>query len=237
MPTRPFDDVVQRLVTHVPGCPFPVIEKYVRDAAIEVCEKTLVWKYEQPSIRLTPGLHDYPYEPPTEAEVHAFLHVTVEGNANNTNDNTPQPIDPLTLEQLYQRYPAWPNHDPDALSRPRHIAHLDADNFVLAPVPDDEEDYDLIMLVALKPLRDARGMDQTVLDEIENAVMDGALSCLYMLPDKNWTDMSAGQYHKQQFIARTSERRARANLGAGRGSMSVRMRSFGRRRGNYDRRY
>jgi hypothetical protein len=235
MPTRPFDDVVQRLVTHVPGCPFPVIEKYVRDAAIEVCEKTLVWKYEQPSIRLTPGLHDYPYEPPTEAEVHAFIHVTV-----FADDENPLPIDPLTLEHLYQRYPAWPNHDPDALSRPQHIAHLDADNFVLAPVPDDVHDYDIRMLVALKPLRDARGMDETILDEIENTVMDGALSALYMLPDKSWTDKNIARYHKQQFISRTTERRARANLGAGRATMSVKMRSFGGRgrdRGTYGRRY
>jgi hypothetical protein len=181
MPTRAFDDVVQRLATHVPGCPFPVIEKYVRDAAIEVCEKALVWKYEQPPIR--------------------------------------------------------PNHDPEALGRPRNIVHYDADHFALAPVPDDEEDYDLVMLVALKPLRTARGMDQTVLDEIENTVMDGALACLYMLPDKNWTSVQAANYHKQQFIARTSERRARANLGAGRASLSVRMRPFARRRGSYGRRY
>jgi hypothetical protein len=232
MPTRAFDDVVQRLATHVPGCPFPVIEKYVRDAAIEVCEKALVWKYEQPPIRLTPGLHDYSYEPPTDAEVHAFIHVTVEGDSN-----TPHPIDPLTLEALYSRYPAWPNHDPEALGRPRNIVHYDADHFALAPVPDDEEDYDLVMLVALKPLRTARGMDQTVLDEIENTVMDGALACLYMLPDKNWTSVQAANYHKQQFIARTSERRARANLGAGRASLSVRMRPFARRRGSYGRRY
>ena len=233
MPTRNFDEVTQRLATNVPGCPFPVIEKYVRDAAIEVCETTLVWKYEQPSIRLTPGLHDYEYEPPNNAEVHAFLHVTIA-----IAGDTPLPIDPLTLEQLYQKYPAWPDHDPDAQSRPQSIAHLDADHFVVAPVPDNAELYDVRMLVALKPLRTAVGMDRTTLDEIENAVMDGALSCLYMLPDKNWTDKRAAEYHKSQFINRMSERRARANLGAGRASMTVKMRPFARRSGGvYGRRH
>jgi len=214
MPTRTFESVVQRLVTHVPGCPFPVIEKFVRDAAIEVCEKTLVWKYEQPSIRLTPGIHDYPYEPPTQAEVHAYIWVTI-------NDD---PITPLTIEQLYSIYPAWPNSDPEALAKPQHISHLNPDNFVVAPLPDDDEDYDVNMLVALKPLRTATGMDQTVLDEIENAVMDGALAALYRLPEKPWTDKSLAEYHSKQFTYRNTERRARANLGAGRASLTVRMR-------------
>jgi hypothetical protein len=224
MPTRLFDSVVQRLVTHVPGCPFPVIEKFVRDSAIEVCERTLVWKYEQPPIRLTPGLHDYDYAPPTQAEVHAFIHVTV-----SVNSDTPFYIEPLSLEQLYEKYPAWPDHRPEALGQPRNIAHLDADHFVLAPVPDNTDTYDVGMLVALKPLRTATGMDETVLDDIENAVMDGALAALYRLPAKAWTDMKLADYHSRQFIYRTSERRARANLGAGRGSMTIKMRPFGGR--------
>lgn len=227
MPTRLFNDVVQRLVTNVPGCPFPVIERYVRDAAIEVCEKTLVWKVEQPAITLTQGIYNYAYTPPIDTEVHAFLSVTI-------ND---QPIHALTVEQLYQLFPDWPNTTPEALSRPQYIAHLDADNFVLAPVPDDAEPYDIDMLVVLKPLRTAAGMEETILDEIENTVMDGALHRLYMLPDKNWTNMNLGQYHGQLFVSRITERRARANLGAGRASMSVRMRPLARGRRIYGRRY
>jgi hypothetical protein len=236
MPTRAFEDVVQRLVTHVPGCPFPVIEKYVRDAAIEVCEKTLLWRYEQPSIRLTPGLHNYPYEPPTEAEVYAFINVIIE----DENDSWTK-VYPITEEDLYDKYPNWPDHDPERLSRPQYIVHLNADEFGMALVPDDVHDYDLKMKVALKPLRTARGMDQTTLDEIEDVVIDGALAELYMLPEKAWTDKNAARYHKQQFISGMSDRRARVNLGNGRASVGVRMRPWarraGRRGGTYGRRY
>jgi len=216
MPTRNFDTLVQRLVTNVPGCPFPVIEKYIRDAAIEVCEETLAWKYQQPPIRLTPGLHNYPYEPPNNAEVHAFIHVALNGTK----------IIPCTFEDIYDQYPDWPNHDPEHLSRPQFIVHLDADQFGMAPVPDDEENYDLSMMVALKPLRTAAGMDESVFDEIENAVMDGALGYLYMLPDKSWTDMKLAEFHKRQFSYRNAGRRARQNLGNGRASVAVRPRPW-----------
>jgi len=214
MPTRTFHSLVQRLVTSVPGCPQPVIEQYVRDAAISVCERTLAWRYKQPSIRVTQGVYDYPYEVPTGSEVHAFITATVNG----------RPIEPVTLEQLHLKYPDWPSTDPDRRADPRYIVHLDADTFGLAPIPDSNEPYDLNMIVALKPLRSARGMDQTAMDDLETAIMHGALQELLVLPNKNWSDRELAVYHAKQFLMQTTERRARANLGAGRASVSVQMR-------------
>ena len=46
MPRR-FDSLVPRLSPSVPGCPQPVIEQHVRDAAIEACEKTLAYRHIQ----------------------------------------------------------------------------------------------------------------------------------------------------------------------------------------------
>ena len=214
MATRTFLSLVHRLAPSVPGCPQPVIEQYVRDAAIEVCERTLAWRYEQPLIRLTQGVYEYPYENPTQSEVHSFLTVAVNGTA----------IEPATLEQIHRRFPDWPSTDPSKRSNPRVILQIDPDNFALAPIPDGAKDYDLKMIVALKPLRSATGMDQTVFDDIENVVMHGALQHLLVLPNKNWADRELAAYHSKQYLYKTTERRARANIGAGRASMSVQMR-------------
>ena len=92
MATRTFLSLAQRLTPSVPGCPQPVIEQYVRDAAIEVCERTLAWRYQQPTIRLTPGVYEYPYTNPSQAEVHAFLTVSVNGES----------IEPATLEDVHK---------------------------------------------------------------------------------------------------------------------------------------
>jgi hypothetical protein len=214
MATRSFLTLVNRLSPSVPGCPQPIILQYVRDAAIEACEKTLAWRYEQPMIRLTPGVYEYPYNNPTNTEVHAFLTAAVNGNA----------VDPVTLEQLYKRYPDWPSLDPDKRADPRFICQLDPDNFVLAPIPDNTVNYDLKMIVALKPLRESEFMDKTILDDLENVIMHGALQHLLVLPGKNWTDRELATYHAKQYLSKITERRARANLGAARASMSVQMR-------------
>ena len=123
--TRTFLDIVNRLSPSVPGCPTPIIEQYVRDAAIEACERTLAWRYEQPRIRLVVGAHDYAYESPTDAEIHAFITATV-------NDEV---LTPVTLDKIYELYPKWPNQPTTSRAKPRHITQLDPDHFSVAPVP------------------------------------------------------------------------------------------------------
>jgi hypothetical protein len=214
MANRSFLSLVTRIAPSVPGCPQPVIEQYVRDAAIEACERTLGWRYEQPLIRLTPGVYDYPYENPTGSEVHAFLTASVNGS----------PLEPMTLEQIHRIYPDWPSTDQSKRSDPRYIFQIDVDNFAIAPIPGDDKDYDVKMIVALKPLRDSTGMDKTAFDDLENVIMHGALQHLLVLPNKNWSDRELAAYHAKQYLFKTVERRARNNIGASRATVSVQMR-------------
>ena len=216
MADRTFNDIVNRLSPSVPGCPTPVVEQYVRDAAIEACEKTLAYRYEQPPIRLVPGAHFYLYDTPVNTEVHAILTATV-------NDSK---LTPVTLEHLYDMYPKWPNQSTDERAEPRFLTQIDPDHFSVAPLPDASQNYDVRMIVCLKPLRTATKMDKTVLDELENVVMHGALQHLLVLPDRTWSDRELATYHAKQFVQKTAERRARTNLGASKASMRVQMQKF-----------
>lgn len=215
MATRTFLSLATRLAPSVPGCPQPVLIQYIRDAAVEVCERTLAWRYEQPLVRLTSGVYDYPYETPTDTEVHAFLTVALNG----------EPITAATLEQVHNLYPQWPDMAVEQRSSPRYIAQFDADNFAVAPIPDANT-YSVKMILVLKPIRTATGMDKTVFDDLENVIMHGALQHLLVLPNKPWSDRELAAYHSKQYLAKTVERRARANLGAGRASITVQMQSF-----------
>jgi hypothetical protein len=200
----------------VPGCPLPVISNYIRDAAVEVCERTLAWRYEQPVMQLTAGEYTYAYDTPADTEVHAFLTASV----NN------EIVTPLIIEDVHTKFPYWPDTSVEYRSNPRYISQLDADNFVVAPVPDDSKTYDVRMILALKPIRTASGMDKSVFDDLENVIMHGALQHLLVLPNKPWSDRELAAYHAKQYLSKTVERRARANLGAGRASVSVQFRRF-----------
>lgn len=212
--TRNFSSIVTRLAPSVPGCPIPIIEQYVRDAAIEACERTLAWRYEQPKLRLTPGVYDYSYSAPADAEVHAVLTATVNGRR----------LTPLTLENLHDALPKWPESTKDERAEPRYLTQLDPSTFYIAPVPNDAVSYDLKMIVVVKPVRTATKMDKSVLDELENVIMHGALQHLLVLPGKDWSDRELATYHAKQFSYQLTERRARANIGAARATMTVEMR-------------
>jgi hypothetical protein len=214
MATRLFISLENQLSASVPGCPRPAIEQYVRNSAIEVCEKTLGWRYEQPLIRLTPGVYEYEYETPDDSEVTTVIYAAVNGNS----------ITPIAQELLHQQYPDWPSPEAGKRSTPQALAQLDPDHFVIAPVPDGTITYDIKMFVALKPTLSARGMDSKVMDEMEPIIIHGALQHLLALPNKSWTDRELATYHAKQYVYKTSGRRAKTNLGAARASMTVRMR-------------
>jgi hypothetical protein len=79
------------------------------------------------------------------------------------------------------------------------------------------------MFLALRPTPDATGMDKTAFDECEQLITHGVLQHLHTLPDKSWTDYNLASYHAKQYTYKTALRRAKANLGATRAPLTVRM--------------
>jgi hypothetical protein len=248
MPTRTFTDVLPKVLPSVPGCPQPLAVQHIRDAAIRVCERTLAWRYVQPTFDLLPGVHEYVYDKPAEAEVHVLFDAMV----NN------YPLEKLTLEQALYHYPEWADlysgEDPSVLwsltppgsyntfeyndnlfndnepfvlpeavvalaSEPRSVTQLTADKYIVLPLPDAERVYTMRMFYALKPTRNASGMDANLLNELEEAVVHSALQHLLVMPGVAWSDRELAAYHAKQGLFVTTERRARANLGNARGTM------------------
>jgi hypothetical protein len=82
------------------------------------------------------------------------------------------------------------------------------------------------MFVALRPTPTATGMDKTAFDELEQLIVHGALQHLLVLPDKSWSDRELAVFHAKQYSYKTTLRRAKANLGVARASMTVQMRPF-----------
>jgi len=216
MATRTFLSLENKLAASVPGCPAPTILQYVRDAAIEVCERTLAWRYEQYPIRLTAGVYEYEYEPPSQAEVCGIIHAAING----------QDMPPKTQEDIHRMYPDWPSADTTKRAEPRFIGQFDPDHFVVVPVPDGSRTYDMKLFLALRPTPDSTGMDKTAFDELEPLIIHGALQHMLVLPNKSWTDRELATYHARQFTYKISARRAKANLGVGRATFSVQMRPF-----------
>lgn len=256
MPDRTFASLLPKIAPSVPGCPQPTIIQYIRDAAIRSCERTLAWRYQPPVFLLLPGVHEYVYDRPSNADVHVMFEAVV----NN------RPLERLTLEQAIELYPQWADlysgEDPavvwsltpsgafnsfeynEALfnenspfvlppsivedaGQPRAITQLTPDKFIILPLPDGDASYQCRMFVALKPSRTSTAMDSAIFDDLEDVILHNALQHLLVLPNTNWTDRELAAYHAKQFTFSVTERRARANLGNQRGTFRARMQPFG----------
>jgi hypothetical protein len=227
----------------------------LREAAIIVCERTLLWRHVEPKYNLLPGVHEYAFNKPVAADVHVVFDALM-------ND---MPLQRLTLEQALEAYPAWANlysgEDPSVVwsltpptpfnthefsedvfnpastyslpssivaegSEPRAICQITPDKYIVLPLPDADKTYTLRMFYALKPRRDATGMDEAVSYELEDAIVHAALQRLLVMPNVAWGDRELASYHGKQALFVTTERRARANLSNFRGVMTARAPRF-----------
>lgn len=254
MVDRAFESIVPLLQPSVPGCPQPTIVQYIRNSAIRTCERTLAWRYAEIPYALSPGIHQYSYRKPQNTDVHVVFMASVNERPLDriTLDEAvlkyPQWADlygGVSYDELWIESGTFNNEalnetvfnggaqfsiPENALERasdPRIITQLTSDQFVVLPLPDDQRTYILRLLYALKPKRNSTGMAAVVFDELEEAIMHGALQEMLVLPNMAWSDRELASYHAKQYLFHVTERRARANLGNMRGTMTAKMQPFG----------
>jgi hypothetical protein len=256
MVDRAFSSLAAKINPSVPGCPTATMIQYIRDSAIRTCERTLAWRYEVPLFDLLPGVHEYAYNKPTNTDAHAVFAAIVNGShlekltlddalrlypqwADLYSGEDPSVLWSLTPPGSYNTFDyndsLFNDGEPFVLpesvvadaSTPRSICQVTPDKFIVLPLPDDNETYTMRMFLALKPKRDASGMDSVIFDDLEEVIMHGALQHLLVLPNQYWSDRELAAYHAKQYVYQIAERRARANLGNVRGSMRAKMQPFG----------
>lgn len=213
MPNRDFVTLATRIASDAPGCPQPVLVQHIRNAAIDVCERSLAWRGHLDVAQLSAGVGEYAYTAPEGAEVHAVIASSV----GVPGDKAFTALKPTSNEAFFAAYPGWPNITSGGV--PRYITHLSADAYGVAPLPDKE--YAIDLWVCLKPLHTSVGMDKATLDDIEKVVSHGALQSLLVQSGKPWANENKAAYHGRQYSFLLNERRARYNLGTPRAMLVV----------------
>lgn len=255
MATKTFAALAPLVSPSVPGCPQPLMIQHIRNAAIRACETSLLWRYTEPEFVLQAGSHENFFKKPEQTDVHVLFAAMCNDQpltcirledaigaypawADRFNGLTGDQLWALTdsdtinaeeyNEQLF-------NGDTDLIlppeataggGTPRHITQLNPDKYVVLPMPDAETVYYLRLFYALKPTKTATGMDETIMNELEDVIVHGALQQLLVMPKVVWNDNTLASYHARQYLKIVTERRARANLGNNRASLTVRYNNF-----------
>lgn len=255
MSSKLFSTLVPEIAPSVPGAPQPLIVKHIRNAAIRACEISLLWRWAEPPFVLQPGVHENFFRKPPQTAVHVLFRAICNNEPlermllEDALDKYPEwavRFNGLTGDEL------WSLTDPETMNSqeynellyngsteivlppealegggtPRTVTQLTPDKYVVLPLPDDEAEYTMQLFYALKPTKTADGMDEAIMNELEDTIVHGALQQLLVMPKVAWNDNVLSSYHARQYLKCVTERRARANLGNARSTLSVRYPGF-----------
>lgn len=193
---RQFSDLFPLIVPHVPGAPEPLIRAHCALAARQLCSNLRCWsEWLEPVQAQAPGT-EYDLEAPLGAHVILVEAVTVNGRDGC-----------LAAWRTYKADPALAGGD---LVVP--VSHT---VFRLGgSVPPGAE---IRIRVVLEPTRDAMGVPDHVLDLYGEAIADGAIASMMMLPGQPFSNLQMAGVHAGAFAAAVTsahprEWRSRTNV-------------------------
>lgn len=212
---KTYEQFLNEVMPHVPGCPTTVAVNAVRNSCIEFCEKSLIMQRDHDLVSVIANIPDYDFEPDTGYVVIKIMRAWFEA--------TPlQPISPDEVGSIrvYNKLA----EGADGTGTPRYIIQKDERTFSVYPVPKDNTSNAIFMRVALKPTRASTQVDDSLYEEYLEPIASGAVARLMLMPAKPYTNPQLALAQKSLFEAGVNQARQRASRGHTRANLGVRMR-------------
>lgn len=201
-----------RLMPYVVGCPEPLAQQALLDAAIEFCTKSNAVSVMLDPVTTISGIATYEIDTPSQTGVSAVLKLWHDGNL----------ILPLPFEQATSLF-----NNPNGSPRFFFGQYVDeAFCVTLLPTPDKTVANGLRMRAALTPTRSATQVHDILYDRYADAIVQGAISTLCAVPDQPFTDLPQAAAAAMRFRAEANLARGEIMHGNVQSSLSVKMRAF-----------
>lgn len=208
---KPLSAFYPRILPYLPGCPEPMVDQVLLNAAIEFTESSMTLRQNLDYFNTSPGIVQYDLVPPTtQHDINRVMGVTVGG-----------------IELTAGMFEAIRNDLPTGQARPRGFYTDRTDNvftLMLSPPPDGE--YQVIVAATLRPARNATQLDDDLYNIWIDPIVSGAIARAMQVPDQPFTNFAQAQYLLDSAAKQTNSSRIESTYGLVRGSMRVRNRPF-----------
>lgn len=181
----------------VPGCPDPMVERAICDAAIEFCEMTQAFQ-ERASLQIKTNKSAYSI----------YTASGIPGMVLGVTGKNERVIAPVYIDALTNAYgEEWKNHK----GTPRHYLADDEDTLRLYPTPQEDESGTLTL--SSRPSRNDAGWDDRLYERYGEIIADGALARLQLQVGTPWADAQSGTFRRTRFVQGVSKVRAKMQTG------------------------
>ncbi|HWQ39177.1 MAG TPA: hypothetical protein VNM24_11325 [Burkholderiales bacterium] len=208
MTTKAWTAWYDEVLPDVPGCPQAVAKNAIRNAAIDFCERSLIWRADMEPISAVANQAEYDFEPEAGAAVVKVVRLWYDKKE----------IYPQTPEQLAERYAHWPSQ----AGTPLYYTQERPDAVILVPYPNADLAGALTGKLALKPTRASTAGPAFLFEEWLEAIACGAKARLFAMKKKPWTDGELAGHHQAMFDHAIAKTMRRASQGHTRAPLRVR---------------
>lgn len=165
---KPLDDILPNIRPYAPGVADPTAYFGIRQAAIEFCERTRLWRFDD---SFTTSTEAEPIMAPSGAVIHEIEHVTFDG----------MPLEAKTVTWLDDNMAGW--RTGDLTGQPQFFAQLEPNTILVTPVAAGT----LSVSLWLKPAQNAQDLPDFLVDQYRQVIAHGALSHILIIPNQSFT--------------------------------------------------
>lgn len=202
-------DIAEYVRTEANGAPDFLIERSIRESAIEFCVKTDIYRPEPEDLQVISGVDEYDLTLPTGTELNHVLDIY----------RNRQTLTPVSYTRLLEV-----QGDGSQVGQPRYYAQRDGTVLYLAPVPNSAET--LRVLYSVKPTSTSSSIPDFIGKAHRETLVHGAIYRLQMMSDQTWANMGAAQSNKALFDRRASQILREVRYGYSGGALTVKGRAF-----------
>lgn len=189
---KDLDEFLPNIRMYAPGVADPTAYFGIRQAAIEYCERTRFWRFDD-EFNITADDCEILLAP-QESVVHEIDEVWFDG----------QKLRKVTPQKLDELLPHWRSGDERPTGQPGYVTQLLPNTISLVPFGTGRVKLSLI----LKPAQDAEQVPDFLVDQQRETIAFGALSRILLIPNQSFTnpDMAAalGQAFQQRIDGKST---------------------------------
>lgn len=176
------EDFLTKVLPFAPGCPEPTALEHIRNAAIEFCEETKLWRFDD---TFEAGDEPNIVCAPQGAVIHQIERCDFNGRK----------LDPAGIGWLDEHMPDWRSDERTSVGAPSYFTQVCPDTVRVVP----HQAGRLKVWLRLKPAEDAEQLPDFIASQHRNLIGWGALAGLLMLPGQPFSDPNRATYFQARF--------------------------------------
>lgn len=181
-----------------PGVSDPTAYKAIRAAAIEFCERTFLWKWEE-SLTVTVEGCNAGIAVPAGAQVHDIEVVKFNGRE----------LAPKSTRDLDRLMPDWRGAAYEPSGLPSYYTQIEQNTLRVVPAMAGS----LYLCLRLKPAQDATDLPDFLAAEYRETIGWGALARILTIPGQSYTNPELGAFYAGKFADRLDRLSAKGVTG------------------------